>query len=233
MEKNLPTRRDLLLKSGAGLIALAGVSNSDWMAALADTVTVAATPSQTEGPYFVEEKLNRSDIRVDPATSLVSAGFPLVLGITASRISNGTITPLSGAYIDVWHCDATGIYSDEQANGSSGKKFLRGYQVSDGHGNVRFTTVYPGWYQGRTVHIHFKVRMYSGSSKTYEFNSQLYFDEATTTAIYSRPPYNQRPNRDTFNATDGIYRGGGSQLMLRMAQDGTHALSSFHVMLNA
>src|SRR5205809_262995 len=128
--KNLLTevfnRRQMLLKS-TGVAALAALHARGWGRAAAQTaVSIVATPSETEGPYFVDEKLNRSDIRVDPTTSIISAGFPLALGVTVSRISNGAITPLTGAYVDIWHCDAGGLYSDEQANGTTGKKYLRG-----------------------------------------------------------------------------------------------------------
>jgi len=231
--KRLLSRRDLLLRGGASALVLTGVSQSDWMAAFAQSITIAATPSETEGPYWVDEQLNRSDIRTDPSTGVVSAGFPLALGITVSRITGGTIVPLSGAYVDIWHCNASGLYSDESANNTVGQKYLRGYQVADAHGNVRFLTIYPGWYSGRTVHIHFRVRLYSGSSTSLNFTSQLFFDESVTTTIFGLSPYAQRPNRDTFNATDMIYASGGSGLLLRLAQDGTYGLSSFHVMLNA
>lgn len=231
--KTLLSRRDLLIKGGMGAIALAAIPHSEWLAAFADTITISATPSETEGPYWVDEQLNRSDIRTDPSTGVVSTGFPLALGITVSRIVNGTIVPLSGAYVDIWHCNASGLYSDESANNTVGQKYLRGYQVADAHGNVKFLTVYPGWYSGRTVHIHFRVRLYSGTSTTLNFASQLFFDESITTSIYGLSPYALRPNRDTFNATDNIYASGGSSLMLRLAQDGTYGLSSFHVMLNA
>jgi len=225
------TRRDLLIRGTAGLVALAGF-RSEWAVARAQAISIVATPAQTEGPYFVDERLNRSDIRIDPSNSAVSTGFPMVLGISVSRIANGAITPLSGAYVDIWHCNASGVYSDVQANSTVGMKFLRGYQITNTHGNARFLTVYPGWYSGRTVHIHFKVRLFNGNSSSFEFTSQLYFDESITNLVYATSPYSQRPNRDTTNARDGIYSSGGTQLMLRLARDSSYALSSFHVMLN-
>jgi protocatechuate 3,4-dioxygenase beta subunit len=227
------TRRDFFLRGIASSLILAGVSESDWMAAKAAAVVVSATPSQTEGPYFVDELLNRLDIRADPTTGAIASGFPLVLGVTISRISSGVITPISGAQVDLWHCNAAGLYSDVSANSTVGQKFLRGYQNTDAHGNVRFLTVYPGWYSGRTVHMHFKVRLYTGATKTLEFNSQLYFDDTLTSSIYTLSPYNTRSSRNTFNSNDGIYSSGGSQLQLRMASDGSYAVSSYHVMLNA
>lgn len=167
--------------------------------------TCVGTAALTEGPYFVDEKLLRSDIRSDPATGALAAGVPLALTFNISRITSNACTPLTAAYLDVWHCDAAGVYSDESANGSSGRKFLRGYQISDANGVVSFTTVYPGWYSGRAVHIHFKLRLYTGSTKYYEFTSQFFMDEALTSTVHANSPYNTRGQRNTLNTTDGIY----------------------------
>jgi protocatechuate 3,4-dioxygenase beta subunit len=105
----------------------------------------------------------------------------------------------------VWHCDAGGLYSDESANGTSGKKYLRGYQITDANGVVNFTTVYPGWYGGRAVHVHFKLRLFAGAAKTYEFTSQFFFDESLTSTVHAVSPYSSRGTRNTVNTTDGIY----------------------------
>jgi protocatechuate 3,4-dioxygenase beta subunit len=188
-----------------------------------------ASPSLTEGPYFVEEDLNRSDIRNDPSDGSTSPGVPLVLRVNVSKLVNCNKVPLTGAYVDIWHCDAAGVYSDVSAQGSVGKKFLRGYLPTDRHGNVEFTTVYPGWYQGRAVHIHAKVRMFDGEDQTYEFTSQFFFDESVTDDVYTASPYNRRStSRDTRNTNDGIYNGSsslgdytsnsGSQLMLNLTR---------------
>ena len=122
-------------------------------------INCVAVPALTEGPYFVDELLNRSDIRTDPTTGAASDGTPLDITI---RVFDGACTPLAGAHVDIWHCDAAGKYSDESANNTVGQKFLRGYQVTDDNGTAKFTTIYPGWYQGRAVHIHFKIRTYDG-----------------------------------------------------------------------
>src|SRR3954471_9958070 len=132
------------------------------------------TASLTEGPFFVDEKLNRSDIRTDPVSGVVSAGIPLALTFNVQRVTSNACTPLTGAYLDVWHCDAAGVYSDVS---SSSRKFLRGYQITDANGVAAFTTIYPGWYSGRAVHIHFKLRLYAGSTRTYEFTSQFFFED--------------------------------------------------------
>src|SRR5437867_3834946 len=166
------------------------------------SATCVLTAALTEGPYFVDEMLNRSDIRTDPATRAVSTGIPLSLTFNVSRVANSACTPLTGAYLDVWHCDAAGVYSD--VSGSS-RKFLRGYQITDGSGIAAFTTIYPGWYSGRAVHIHFKLRLFAGSTKTYEFTSQFFFDDTLTDSVYTQSPYNTRGSRNTRNSNDGIY----------------------------
>jgi protocatechuate 3,4-dioxygenase beta subunit len=176
-------------------------------------------PQQTEGPYFVDEKLSRSDIRSDPSNGSVKEGVPLDLEFHVSRIEGSSCTPLAGAVVDVWHCDALGVYSDIQDPGFNtvGKKFLRGYQVTDANGTARFTTIYPGWYQGRAVHIHFKIRSDPGSQAGYEFTSQLYFDDALSDQVHAQPPYASKGQRTVRNDGDGIYRNGGSQLIPQVA----------------
>jgi uncharacterized protein (TIGR03437 family) len=166
---------------------------------------VLAAPAQTEGPYWVDEKLNRSDIRIDPSDGTTRPGLPLALSIAVQQLSSTSCGPLTGANIDIWHCDAGGIYSDEAANNSVGKKFLRGYQVTDDTGVVNFTTIYPGWYSGRAVHIHVRIRTYSGTSLLDQFVTQLFFDDAITDSVFTSSPYNTRGTRDTRNTNDMVY----------------------------
>jgi protocatechuate 3,4-dioxygenase beta subunit len=202
-------REAFRLAGAAGAVALVGRNIAGQPAAAQQTTTPACflTPALTEGPYFVDERLNRSDIRTDPTTNVVSAGVPLVLNMSVQRVENGACTPLTGATVDIWHCDALGSYSDEGMLGTGGRKFLRGYQVTDASGAVQFTTIYPGWYQGRAVHIHFKVRLIAGSQTAYEFTSQFFFDDTLSDAVYGQnAPYNTRAARDQRNSTDGIYQ---------------------------
>jgi protocatechuate 3,4-dioxygenase beta subunit len=190
-------------------------------------------PQLTEGPYFVDEGLQRSDIRADPSTGAQSAGLPLRIGFQVSRSSSGTCAPLAGAQVDIWHCDALGVYSDVRVGGfdTVGRKFLRGYQVTDASGLASFTTVYPGWYSGRAVHVHFKIRTSPGAARGYEFTSQLFFDEALTDLVHAQAPYNQKGRRNTLNSSDGIYRGGGSQLLLPAAAEGSGYGATFALAL--
>ena len=166
-------------------------------------------PAQTEGPYFVDEKLNRSDIRADANGGTPRPGMPLALTFNVSRVSGGnSCAPLASAIVDVWHCDAAGQYSDvdDRAVGfnTKGQKWLRGFQNTDASGKATFTTIFPGWYQGRAVHIHFKIR--SGNS---EFTSQLFFNETLIDQVYAQAPYKQ--GKYVRNSEDGIYRDGGSR----------------------
>ncbi len=214
----LLSRREVMAYLGAtGAVWLAGGSLFPrW--AIADTrgPSCVVRPEQTEGPYFVDERLNRSDIRADPADGRVSPGTPLALTLLVSRLNAGDCQPLPDAQVDLWHCDAQGVYSDIQDPGfdTIGKKFLRGHQVTDAHGEARFVTIYPGWYPGRTVHIHFKIRTTTVSRRSFEFTSQLYFDDAVTDRAHAANPYAAKGPRTTRNQQDWIFRRGGDRLVL-------------------
>jgi protocatechuate 3,4-dioxygenase beta subunit len=181
-------------------------------------VTCVVRPAQTDGPYFVDERLDRSDIRIDPSDGSTKDGVELRLTIGVYRAVAMGCAPVVGALIDIWQCDALGVYSDvKDTNGlfdTVGKKFLRGYQLTDDMGVVKFVTIYPGWYQGRTVHIHFKVRTNPASAQGMQFTSQLYFDDALTDTVLTAAPYSTKGPRTTRNAMDGIFQMGGAQLML-------------------
>lgn len=189
------------------------------------------SPEQTEGPYFVDEKLNRSDIRYEPTDGSMKIGVPLQLILHVSQIGSNGCIPLAGAMVDVWHCDALGVYSDvtDTSFNTVGKKFLRGYQLTDAKGNVQFTTIYPGWYPGRTVHIHFKIRTTGISRQDYEFTSQLYFDDAISDRVYNQAPYVSKGQYRTKNADDGIFAGGGEQMLLKLTENGFGYAATFDV----
>lgn len=194
------------------------------------SVACVVRPELTEGPVFVEEDLNRSDIRLDPSNGKMSEGIPLELTFHISTIADNACTPLSGVQVDIWHCDAYGIYSDTNQLGmnSVGQKFLRGYQMTDENGVVKFTTIYPGWYQGRAVHIHFKIRTTDG----YDFTSQLFFDDAFTDAVYTQSPYNSRGQRSMRNGNDGIFGQSGGELMLAVDEMDGGYRTAFDVALD-
>jgi len=246
--ESVMSRRRLLLGTmtvvaGAVVAACTGrsqsaLTSSPSPAASTNAVATPAcvvTPTETEGPYFVDERLNRSDITIDPTDGSARPGVPLTLTLTVARVGSGGCTALSGAQVDVWHCDSGGVYSDVAANNSVGKRFLRGYQVTDSSGIAKFTTIYPGWYRGRAVHIHFKVRTFVGGSKTYEFTSQVFFDDAVSDAVYKQAPYSSRGSRDTRNQSDMVYtsnNNSGAMLLTTLTPTSAGYAAAFAVGLN-
>jgi len=126
-----------------------------------------------------------------------------------------------------------GVYSGvKDINGlfdTVGKQFLRGHQLTDEDGMARFATVYPGWYQGRSVHIHFKIRTDPSADEGYEFTSQLYFDDSLSDRVLDGPPYVKREGRRPRNSDDGIFRSGGDQLLIDAVQDGDGYSAMFDI----
>lgn len=234
-------RREMLgFLGGAAVVSLLGCQRQQSTAtepAIAQTGSqtgdlpaCVVKPQQTEGPYFVDENLNRSDIREG------KAGVPLRLVFRVSQVSVGACTPLAGAVVDIWHCDAEGKYSDvsDRRFNTVGQTFLRGSQVTNADGTVEFMTIYPGWYPGRTVHIHFKVR--GGDAATqhgFEFTSQLYFDDALSDQVYTQAPYSNRGSWDVRNERDRIFQDGGEQLTLQLAPTEDGYTSTFDIGLEA
>ena len=215
----LRRREVLALVSAAATASLAPSAQAQTApeSRVLETPDCIAQPAQTEGPYFVDTVLERSDIRVDPATGIVSAGAPLALQFVFSRMTpNGECVVLPGAQVDIWHCDALGRYSDtrDRETDTTGHQFLRGYQITDRRGIARFNTIYPGWYRGRAVHIHFKVRTPGEDGRTDEFTSQLYFADDLTDRVHAREPYASKKGQRLLNARDMIFREGGTQLVL-------------------
>jgi len=156
------------------------------------------TPEQIEGPFYLDQARIRGDI------SEGKPGVPLRMVLHVLDAS-ASCAPIPRAAVDVWQCDALGIYSGYEGAAIAprhvdpvdDKTFLRGTQLADRAGGVRFRTIYPGWYLGRTPHVHLKVRVGAKAATT-----QLYFPDEITNAVYARAPYNRHPNRDTMNATD-------------------------------
>lgn len=223
------SRREALTLLGAsGTVVLAGRVNAQSRSKLPDCIV---TPEQTEGPYFVDERLNRSDIRVDPSDGSVTPGVPLALALRVSSVQSAGCTPLVEAVVDVWHCDAAGVYSDvaDRRFSTAGKRFLRGYQITDANGGVQFITIYPGAYPGRTVHIHFKIRAKARSGRGYELTSQLYFDDSITDRVLAVEPYAMRGKRRLRNEEDGIFRDGGRELMLSLVEGARGYAGTFDV----
>jgi len=209
------TRRDALALACVGV---GGALLSAWSGTARAQEAPAGCvvrPEQTEGPYFVDGRLDRSDIRSDPAGGSTKPGSPLALTFVVSALTRDACAPLPGARVDLWQCDAEGVYSgvDDPSFDTRGALFLRGAQKTDSRGRAGFVTLYPGAYPGRAVHVHFKVRAKNAAGRELEFTSQLYFDDALTDRVHSLAPYTRR--RRTPNSGDGIFvRDGGSRLLL-------------------
>ncbi len=156
-------------------------------------------PEETAGPFYLDNNLLRSDITEG------RPGAPLRIEITVQRA--GTCAALGDLPVDIWHCDASGVYSgySGQLGGldTTGQTFLRGTQKTDENGKVVFNSIYPGWYPGRTTHIHFRIH----TSATTNATSQMYFEEAVSGAQYQRAPYDAHGQKDTSNAADGVVAG--------------------------
>jgi protocatechuate 3,4-dioxygenase beta subunit len=231
----LYTRRQAL--RALGTLPAAALFGCDRDLSLQTDATAASIPGcvvrpeQTEGPYFIDEKLNRSDIRSDPSDKSIKPGVPLRLEFQVSTVTANSCSPLSVAMVDVWHCDALGVYSDVQDSvaDSRGKKFLRGYQVTDEKGIANFLTVYPGWYEGRAVHVHFKIRTSPSAKPGLDFTSQLYFDDSITDRVHSIAPYQSKGRRTVTNARDSIFRRGGNQLIPELIKDEQGYVAKFAI----
>src|SRR5437879_7535272 len=144
----LLSRREVLIFLGTTGAAwlMAGSLNPKLVVAGTVVPSCVVRPEQTEGPYCVDERLNRSDIRSDPSDGSVKEGVPLQLALRVHEIRGKGCLPLAGAMVDIWHCDARGVYSDvrERFFDTRRKKFLRGYQTTDADGAVRYQAIYPG-----------------------------------------------------------------------------------------
>jgi protocatechuate 3,4-dioxygenase beta subunit len=211
------SRREALGLLGAGalaaLVAACGGGSSDSASSSkkssgsSTTTSCVLTPEMTEGPYYIDGEAVRSDITEG------KAGTPLRLDLTV--VDADTCAAIPGASVEIWHADATGNYSGF-GNTTSNKTFLRGVQTADDSGRVTFHTIYPGWYQGRAVHIHLKA--HKGGNQVH--TTQLFFDEDMSHTVFAASPYNARSGQRTTNAQDSIYRDGGAQSTPAFTKDG-------------
>ena len=213
-EKRLSRRASLASLGGlvAGAAGIAGWRSAEDAGAgpagvASGLVTCVLAPEQTEGPYYVDDAAVRRN---------VTEGRPgVALTLRLAVVDASTCKPVKGATVDIWHCDARGAYSATGAEAD--ERFLRGIQRTDAKGVATFRTIYPGWYPGRTVHIHTMVHLGGNVVHT----GQLYFPDAVTDAVYKRSPYTARPNRSPRNTGDSIYRSGGRRSTLKLVKKGT------------
>lgn len=170
------------------------------------TGTCVLTPEVTEGPYYLADAMIREDITEG------RPGVPLELQLAVQKVSS--CEPIADATVEVWHADANGDYSGF-GNAASERTFLRGGQKSDADGNVTIRTIYPGWYQGRTAHIHLKVHVAGNAVHT----GQLFFDDAVSSKVYGDSDYG-RGDQDTPGSADGIRQQAGDASILALTKKG-------------
>ena len=214
-------RRDVL--RGLSLVPLSGLVLRASSARSASMCVLS--PEMTEGPFFVDERLERSDLIGDAANGPGLRGaLPLLLTIAFVDARRGC-APMPNLQVDVWHTDARGNYSDVQ--GQRGQTFCRGYQRTGQDGTVSFSTVYPGWYPGRTIHIHVKARAFDANRRmTHDYTTQLFFDDATNDKVMATAPYNGRGRRTTSNARDGIYANAANLILSTSTRSDAPGLAS-------
>jgi len=212
-------------------------------------IEVEGTPQQTEGPYFVEGMPNRSDIRSDVSDDSIREGIPLHLILNVYTVNvtsnNNTISciPLSDAKVDIWYANSLGLYSGVQQDGTQEKTFLRGYQITNDNGTVNFDSIYPGWYEGRAMHIHIKVSTFDGPAKKSEWTSQFYLNNSINEQVHKQVPYSQHGLPPLKNEDDGIFNGPstdglvknntGQHLMLNVTKADKRYVGTFNVVVNA
>jgi protocatechuate 3,4-dioxygenase beta subunit len=227
-----------------------GASTNQTCTLTPSLIEVEGTPQQIEGPYFVDDMPNRSDIRSDTSNGSMQEGFPLSLVLNVYGVDDsdgdgtGSCTPLKDAKVDIWHANSQGVYSGVQDAGTAENDFLRGYQMTDDNGTVQFTTIYPGWYEGRAIHIHVKVRAFEGSNETLEWTSQFYLNNSINELVHTQPPYSDHGPVPMTNEEDFIYTGPstdgliqdntGKHLMLNLRDDERQGyVGTFNIGVNA
>jgi protocatechuate 3,4-dioxygenase beta subunit len=217
----LLSRKTLLTSlgvAGAGLFTArcagsAAATSAAATAATASNAACAVTPEGEIGPYFTDDSASgydRSNILANLDGTQTQTGVPLGLTVLV-RDSEKSCAAVANAQVDIWHCNASGVYSNESSENTTGEQWLRGYQITNAAGSVTFATIIPGWYQGRTTHIHLRVRSaYSEASSTSDGTNttQVFFDQTLVdTLSTSLAPYNSEGVNPTTNASDRVYAG--------------------------
>ena len=202
-------RREALVALGAGVGALTAITRlRELTTATPQSLAASGCVLQrevTDGPYYLDLDLVRRDITGD------RKGTPLSLLFVV--VDASTCKPIPGAKVEVWHADAAGAYSGVAGHGGT---YLRGIQVADSAGRVRFHSIFPGWYRGRTPHIHMKVFVSGNEVHT----GQVFFREGVQRAVYRQGAYAARGLADTTNASDGIYRSAGARALMSLKRRG-------------
>jgi protocatechuate 3,4-dioxygenase beta subunit len=207
--------------AGRGLAELSGLA-----ATAAAAGALSLTPEQEEGPYYVALEKIRKDI------TLGRPGVPLTLKLKV--VDSTTGKPIGNAACDIWHCDASGVYSDESVENTVGATWLRGVQLTDATGIAEFDTIYPGHYAGRATHIHVKVHIggtksattYSGGHVSH--TGQLFFDDAISGQVYLLAPYTSDTAARVLDPADSVYtEQGGSKSLVKLSLLGATVANGF------
>src|SRR6185437_3817530 len=211
------------LADGRSLSAQGRLDEERLAATLPGPNVCILTPEAVQGPFYFDPNLVRADI------TEARRGAPLALTLQVAFVED--CVRLKGARVDLWHADGQGMYSGYRGQGDDGistrgQTFLRGTQFTDADGQVRFATIYPGWYPGRTPHIHFKVFLDAANLVT----GQLYFSDDRSARIYAGvAPYNDRKaKRDIVrNEEDFIFEDqGGADTLVNVTEEGGSYLAS-------
>ena len=190
------------------------------------TPSCIVRPQQIEGPFPSKMMLNRSDVRSEPGGTDPKPGLALQLVIRVGQMAGGACKVYQGVAVDYWQCDAGGIYSSYASQGTAGKAYLRGYQMTDTSGTAEFKSIFPGSYPGRAVHVHFGIRTNPAGSGRH-FISQLYFPEEILAEVFAKAPYSaHKPQR---NSSDSYYNDGGSKLIPKMTKNADGWLAEFDI----
>jgi protocatechuate 3,4-dioxygenase beta subunit len=220
-------RREMVALSAGALASVAlyacGADEEEAARSVVDEATTmpdcVLTPAQEEGPFYIDLARVREDVVEN------RPGVPLALALTV--VNSDTCEPIRDAAVDIWHCDALGVYSGEPSEGSEGETYLRGIQLTDGNGLAQFSTIYPGQYPGRTTHIHVKVHIggrqsdgtYSGGHVSH--TGQLFTSDRRDAEVFALAPYNRNSLEVISRNTDGVFRDqGGSSSVLALARVG-------------
>jgi protocatechuate 3,4-dioxygenase beta subunit len=222
----MPRREMMALSAGALASAVLYACGADEdkaaRSAVEGTPTMpdcVLTPEQEEGPFYIDLAQVRKDIVEN------RPGVPLALALTV--VDSDTCKPIRDAAVDIWHCDALGVYSGEPSEGSEGETYLRGIQLTDGNGLAELATIYPGQYPGRTTHIHVKVHIggrqsggtYSGGHVSH--TGQLFSSDRRDAEVFALAPYNRNTAELTPRNRDGVFRyQSGSSSVLTLARVG-------------
>ena len=222
---SVPVLVEACSKSNGNSSSSNSSSGSDSTYTGTSSSSCAASPTETSGPYPYDLSGNSAIFRTDITEG--KTGIPLSLTLTIVN-SNNSCAAISGARVDIWHCDKDGYYSEYNEPGylgtedNTGKTFLRGIQLSDANGQVKFTTIYPGWYTGRVTHIHVEVFVNS----VLKLTTQLAFPDTLNTKIYATSLYSAHGQNSVTNTSDMVFSDSYNSELVTISGDTTNGYTA-------